>query len=60
MLHQMTHLLIACQIRHWRLIDLSVKKSMALTTRYVSIGYLADGSCFNAYDMLLKFLYDVS
>jgi hypothetical protein len=41
-----------CQIRHWWLVDLSVKKSITLTTRYVPIGYLADGLSFNVYDML--------
>jgi hypothetical protein len=53
-------LLIACQIKHWRLVDLSAKKSMASATHYVSIGYSADGLSFNAYDMLSRFLCDIS
>ena len=53
-------LLIACQIRHCRLVDLSIKTSMASITRYVSIGYLADGLSSNAYDMLSWFFCDVS
>jgi hypothetical protein len=53
-------LLIACQIGHWWSVDLSIKKGMASTTRYVPIGYLADGLSFNTHDMLSWFLYDVS
>jgi hypothetical protein len=52
-------LLIACQIWHWRLIDLSVKKSMASTTCYVPIGYLADGLSLHAYDMPSWLLCDI-
>ena len=51
-------LLIACQIRYCRLIDLSIKKSMTSATRYVSIGYLADGLSLHVYNMLWWFLCD--
>jgi hypothetical protein len=53
-------LLIACQIGHWRLEDLSIKKSMVSVTHYVSIGYLADGLSLNAYDILSWFCCDIS
>jgi hypothetical protein len=53
-------LLIACQIWHWRLVDLSAKKSMVSVACYVPIGYLADGLSFNAYDMLSWFRCGVS
>jgi hypothetical protein len=43
--------LIACQIGHLWLVDLSVKKNMVSATRYVTISNLADGLSFNAYDM---------